>query len=355
MPRTSVVAQSTSQVKTVKFSPIQARESLILSHPSHLSNTYEPGPEYIIQPPLIIGESNISIEIVNKTSSGQKASKRQRIASQVRKFLYRPSKLVSCQFDGEYLYDARHIYSNNMAHLIQHHISSLCFAKKMLGLGSSSVKVILNEKPPEMARKVFNLLGYETLETNADVVGQFVSVSIDESNFFHLLPCLELIENIKWLDHTPDKIFISRRKNRLVKNESELVGVLSDMGYQRLFFEELSIIEQWSTVRNASEIVAIHGAALGALAFKMCGGVLDYHLVELFGSGFVVNPFRKYCAAISTAATWIGCRGRLEPNVVRDIDKPGLEKSHAFDSFEISPEIVELAIMRRGRMATSGS
>lgn len=328
----------------MKFNQIIAKESVIISYPSALRNTYEPGPDYILQPPLIIPEAIVEVKIIQGISYAPICSLRSKLKSKIRSRLRRSPENLGSDFGSSYLYDARGMSDSNMAHVIQHHLASLAFVQQQLGLTSEMIKVVLNQTASDMVYKIFQLLGYEVTFAESNVSGRIITVGSDDKSFFHLLPSLQYLQFDRWLDNTPKKIFISRRNTRRVRNETELQERLSHLGFQRLFFEDLSIVEQWSVTRNAREIVAIHGAALGTLAFKVCGGELDFNLVELFGSGFVVNPFRKYCAVISPLASWVGCRGRIEPSVVRDIDTKGFEKSHAFDSFEISTEGVEAAL-----------
>lgn len=335
-PRTSVL-----------FRELLVEQSLVISYPSHLYNTYEPGPEYIIQPVLRIPESTITITVRSETAHCRISQSKSPTRDKLRALIFSPRQISPYSLGSSFFYDARNIYNNNIAHLIQHHAAVLGFIREQLGLGSNAVTIILEKDPPALACHVFKLLGYDIISTNASVTGTRISVDADDSNFFHLLPSCGSLELNTWVVDTPKSIFISRRKTRRLKNEDELIEQLASFGFKTLYFEDLSIIEQWSAVRSADEIVAIHGAALGSLAFKACGGQLDFHLVELFGSGFIVNPFRKYCAVLSPDSTWIGCRGRLEPSIIRDIDIPGREKSHAFDSFEVTPEVVKSAIKYR--------
>ena len=120
-------------------------------------------------------------------------------------------------------------------------------------------------------------------------------------------------------------------------------SLLRANGFEKVYFEDISIIEQWSIMRTANHVAGIHGAALGCLAFQASRtDGQRARLTEFFGPGFVVNPFRKFMAVLG--GKWVGCRGRITPDVVRDIDAAARAKAHALDDFELSAEAVVLAL-----------
>ena len=65
------------------------------------------------------------------------------------------------------------------------------------------------------------------------------------------------------------KIWLSRsnQKRRLIKNEDEIVNFLIKRGYEVIYPDELSIIEQIKIFNNADTIISAHGAALTNLMF----------------------------------------------------------------------------------------
>ena len=66
----------------------------------------------------------------------------------------------------------------------------------------------------------------------------------------------------------PKRIFISRNKCLLRKlNEEELFPILKDYGFDRVFTEGMSLVEQITLFANAEHIVASSGAALSNLLF----------------------------------------------------------------------------------------
>ncbi|GAA3981806.1 hypothetical protein GCM10022279_01760 [Comamonas faecalis] len=241
----------------------------------------------------------------------------------------------------QYIYDARWKFNKNIAHLIHHHLTRLGFFKKTIGIDAGDIKVILNAEKNSLAENIFNNFGYEVVRTDRKVAGNIVVFSGGE--FFNIL---EYIENLKFcgvVGNMPENIYIPRKSTRKIKNSDDVSSLMRERGYVELFFEDLSIAEQWSAMKNARNIVAIHGAALGWLAFscRRPDGI-KANLIELFPAGFVVNPYRKYMAALGGA--WAGCRGQITKEVVMDLDFGGELKSRAFDDFYISPESIEAAL-----------
>ena len=64
-------------------------------------------------------------------------------------------------------------------------------------------------------------------------------------------------------------IYISRQKakRRFVENENEVIQLLTNLGFETVFMEEYSFVEQIKIIHGAAAIVSIHGAALAMLIF----------------------------------------------------------------------------------------
>jgi capsular polysaccharide biosynthesis protein len=64
-----------------------------------------------------------------------------------------------------------------------------------------------------------------------------------------------------------NRIFISRRKTRIVENENEIMNLLQKLNFKLIRCENLSFEEQIKTFYNAEIIIAPHGAGLTNLIF----------------------------------------------------------------------------------------
>ena len=80
------------------------------------------------------------------------------------------------------------------------------------------------------------------------------------------------------------KIYISRRSNagRCIENDKEVWELLSSRGYEKIYLEDYSVIDQAKIFNCSSEIVSTHGAALTNLIFCQKGT----KLTELFNPSY---------------------------------------------------------------------
>ncbi|WP_080507169.1 MULTISPECIES: glycosyltransferase family 61 protein [Halorubrum] len=82
-------------------------------------------------------------------------------------------------------------------------------------------------------------------------------------------------------ERSTERVFISRNKaiGRRVSNESELMDVLSDYGFEKYYLEDQNISENIRLFSNADVVVSPHGAGLTDIIFCQ-----DTTIIELFGS-----------------------------------------------------------------------
>ncbi len=85
------------------------------------------------------------------------------------------------------------------------------------------------------------------------------------------------------------KIYISRAKakNRQLVNELDVSELLYSEGFQTIFLEEMSVLEQVAVFANAEIIVASHGSGLTNLVF--CSP--DTKVIELFSPNYVRTDY----------------------------------------------------------------
>mgnify|MGYP000193820966 CR=1 FL=1 len=324
------------------FKQVAVPESILFGYPSRISSIYEPAVERVIQKSLTIPDEKVTVFFEHTTLPSYPELRNVGIRSKIYLFNEQRKFGLVEKLGEQLVYDARYIDNNNMTHLIQHHLTALGFINSKLGITCNDVIVLLDRNAPKLAIDVIQLAGYEVLLTSRKVACNSVHVKVNINNFFHLLPYVKCIDIPTIKTSFPDKIFLSRRNTRKLINEAEVDECLCGVGYEKVYFEEISIVEQWSIMKNATNIVAIHGAALGALAFADLGNK-KLNLLELFSPGLVVNSFRKYVAMLD--GNWVACRGEITPQIVRDIDIPAKVKNHAFDDFKVSVESIEEALM----------
>ncbi len=105
----------------------------------------------------------------------------------------------------------------------------------------------------------------------------------------------------------------------------------------------MTVKEQWRCLSRAEEIIAIHGAGVvNVLARKMFDASATLSLIEIFGPGYVINPYRKLAASLEFRYTAV--RGHITPEVVRDLDIKSKPRSHSVADFSLSLNALMLAL-----------
>lgn len=339
---------------TATFSRVNIAESRMFSFPTRLIDSWRPNVEDIELPEFILDSERATVKVEKKqckTSSEQcsdeSSSFFKKKKKQLKMFLHKRQPIVD--LGQNLIYDARGIYNGNIAHLIQHHLSKLQFFKNKTPyqeINNNEITILLTKNPHFLEAKFFEFFDFPVYCTDSAVTGNVIDVNCDI--FYHLLPFLSAMEFKNYVAKTPKRIFISRKNSRTLINEEEIADFLKKEGYEKLYFEDLSLNMQWSVMRNATDIVSIHGAALGALAFnnqRLHSETIDrapFRLTELFGAGFVVDCFRRYTAVLE--GSWAACRGKISDKIIRDIDIKGKNMAHAFEPFEINIESLKKAL-----------
>ncbi|WP_340106384.1 glycosyltransferase family 61 protein [Rhodohalobacter sp. 8-1] len=92
------------------------------------------------------------------------------------------------------------------------------------------------------------------------------------------------------------RLYISRAKakRRLLINEDEIWPLLKQLGFEKIFMEDLSFRDQITTMQQAEIVVAPHGAAITNVIFCSPGT----HVVEIADLSFPNPNFYALCAAM---------------------------------------------------------
>ncbi len=236
-----------------------------------------------------------------------------------------------------YIFDTRYEADGNIAHILG------CVAIKALLARSKfpNLTLILRENPHRMAIEAYKLLGFPLICTNRHVAGTLIvkSPHNDEPDFepFYRTEFGQF-EFEGYQPETPERVFLARRGTRSILNEDEIDQLLSKYGFQKLYFEDFSMSEQWSIARNAKVVVGIHGAALKNLVFNRQG----VKLIELFHPGYVVNIYRRDNAV--SGGRWCGVTGKLPDEIIRKLDTEGDARRFARSRLTIAPMSLQMAL-----------
>ena len=190
-------------------------------------------------------------------------------------------------------------------------------------------------------------MGFPTICTDRAVSGQMLTGTVHNrdlqlwrvglfgrnfAQFDQLLASAELSKQ------PPEKIFISRRGSRILTNEAEIEALLHKRGFQKIYFEDLNLLEQWSLCQRAKVVVAIHGAAIENLAFNYAG----VKLIELMHPGYATRFYRRCIESIG--GRWCGVTAQMPKNLIHDLELAPNPLLFAGYDLSISPKSIELAL-----------
>ena len=330
-------------------------DAMMFGYPTRLVDSWTPSPERIMLPGLSIAERQVNFGIgkgVAYRSFGGGQLSDHSLKAKIRERL---ARWIPLHRAGEesIVFDSRPLYEGNLAHLcysiIPHILVCRTQIRERTGL-DLPVTVVFRKNAHPLARKFMDYLQIPAIYTDAQVQGTLVEFGRNSTYSSMVMYDQRLFDfPIKdYQSSTPEKIFISRRGVRNLINDEEVSDYLQSRGFERFLFEDLSLSMQVSLMRNAREVVAIHGAALGGLVFNRIGagpgarpgdGV---RLVELFGAGYIVGPYRHLAASYN--GSWAAVRGQVTSQIVRDLDELVKPRSHANSPFRIHIGSLEEAL-----------
>jgi len=235
------------------------------------------------------------------------------------------------------IYDSRYETDGNIAHILTNVIPQILVCRKFF----SNVTVVLRANASTMARNIYKTLGISAIYTSKAVYGNLLLPSSPQWEGSYEPLYSELFKDLMFAgydEQTPERIFIARKGKRRLINEDEVAGMLQNYGFQKVYFEDISIAQQWSLCRNAKVIVGMHGAALANLALNRNG----FRLVELFHPGYIVNMYRNLTYNIGEK--WVGVAGQIPPDLIRKLDFAQQARAFALSSTKIDLTSLEMAL-----------
>lgn len=222
----------------------------------------------------------------------------------------------------------------------------------MRGMIDRPITIVLPEGMPGAAGELYRLFKFEVLATDGTVAGRefrwsfshaelsdamrpellrrFMADHGDDPAFFPVFPDL------------PRKVFLPRRGNRAIMNQGEIEALLAARGYVTVYAEELTAARQIALLRQATHLVAVHGAALAPLQFRSPAAA-PLSFVEICPVGHMTRMFRAMCEQVGGG--YCAVRGRLKPEYVTPAYAPGgpfMQFSN--DGFEVDPRSLLVAL-----------
>ena len=337
-------------------------DAIMFGYPTRLVDSWTPAPERILLPGYLDPGRQLDFRLgegVTYRSFGPTGELDRSFKRIVRDWLARWSPVR--RVEGTVVCDSRPLYEGNLAHLTYAIVPRVLLCRELIRKHTGRdvpLTVVFRKRAHPLARKLMDYLHIPAIYTDAYVRGTTIEVDCGPtySSIVIYDPRLFDFPIDGYETSTPDKIFISRRGPRSLINDDDVSDYLRSRGFVRFTFEDLSLNMQFSLMRNAREVVAIHGAALGGLVFNRHGvgpearpgdGV---RLIELFGAGYIVRPYRHLAARYN--GTWAAVRGQLTSRIVRDLDEDAKPRSHASTPFRIHIESLQEALDLVSRAAT---
>lgn len=250
--------------------------------------------------------------------------------------------------DGPIL-DLRQSHPSNWAHAQIIHLPLAAMARDWLG---TSPTVLLTNDIPKYVVSLFAHFGFAAVATDREVTGTIVLPSLSSTDVMRPVRRTLVAPLVAELDHRralgklptglPTKIFVSRRATRRIENEAEIEAELARDGYTKLYPETMSVPEQIELFNTATNIVAIHGAALAPLLFRSQQAP-PFDLVEILSPAHMANSYRLMAA--QTGGRYIGVRGRMKPDYV----EPAYRLNRIFHAYSLADFSVDLESLRAAR------
>jgi hypothetical protein len=229
--------------------------------------------------------------------------------------------------ETEFFFDARFETDLNISHILTNVAAGVIAAREVF----SPISIVLRSRASTMAQEACRCLGFRVICTDKNVRGNMIDAPPGNSAAYEgwYRTLFGDLEFPGYDPNTPERVFLSRREGRTLSNEAEVIGVLAPLGFKTVYFEELSIAQQWSIGRNTRVIAGIHGAALSSLLF-------DRHqpkVLELFHPGYVVR--RHMTNAIG--GSWCGVSGQIPADLIRELDQKQDARHFAQAPIRIDP------------------
>jgi hypothetical protein len=307
-------------------------ESRVFTYPTRLADTYAPECLEIVKPPFSVSLPPVRLDVERTRSSRLPTFPRYSVRRRGFMRVAPPLRL-----SGVTLLDLRHEVDVNISHLVTFAMPQAILARRHL---DTPLKVVLKARTSELSKKVVRAFGFDHLCTDRDIDGDFIVGSDGHDRAYErLYPTLFDGQ----VDLSPpaqlyERIYISRRDRRKLVNEDEIHSLLARLGFQRLFFEDFPVAQQWAFARHARVIVALHGAALSSVLFARPG----VSLIEIFHPGFTVNFFRRLVHLVG--GRWCGVTGKIPSSLVRRLERRQDSRAYAFESTELHPDTLRRAL-----------
>lgn len=332
-----------------------ADPALMFSYPSALADSYQPAIEQVLLSELPFAAKSLKIKVATGyTGKRESKSLKYQLYNNITKFLKEEPAL---NLENNFVFDARLDTDANPAHVLRVAIVILFLSESLSKHLGHSVKitVVLRKKASNLARQMYETLNIPTVYTDGKVFGDIIvnSEQLIYQHCFQLVPSLLNFEFKGYQKDTPERVFIPRRGARCLINNDEVIAFLEAQGFKTIYFEDLTIPEEWSIARNAKVAITVHGAGSYHLLFNRVS--LDninndgerFKFIDIFSPYFTLPSASRELAAV-VGGRWSAVRGQITPKGLQAIDFSGKQlnplMSPVKDPFKVDLKCLEMAL-----------
>lgn len=317
-------------------------------------DVWRPAAEQVIMPTQYLAPFEVEVKVNSGTATTKLAAlSRKRKAQLLLLKTIRGEKTLD--YSGKFIFDARFDVFTNIGHILENVATRVFFAKKLLSehfQKDIEIHVVLGSRVPKysMPMEVYRLLGVPIIFTDDNVRGEIVTCP--EHRIFSIRPRYFDFEFPGYKEETYERIFVSRRGSRSLINNDEVTKFLEERGFKALYFEDLSLEEEWSIARNAKEVVVVHGAASSNFILNRVGfrdnaePGSGLKLIELMSPAWNFYENRYMTNALN--GKWCCVRGQITPQMLDALDfakiTPDAQKSPFKDPFRIDCQTIQMAL-----------
>ncbi|MBE9069074.1 glycosyltransferase family 61 protein [Leptolyngbya cf. ectocarpi LEGE 11479] len=327
--------------------------SMLFGFPTGTINTWAPSIEQILLPEESTPPTQFQVEVHTGEITFQSLGPKRKLYHAVAKRFRGEKKL---DYSGKFIFDARWDTYKNLSHIIDL-AAVVLFARKVLRENLQEkidIHVILDSGALkyDFVKDMYSSFGIPLISTDDTVCGEVVTVSPSPHKLYTVKPQLFDIDFPGYKKMGFDKVFIPRRGNRGLSNNDEVTEFLTKKGFQTCYFEDFSVAEKWSIIRDAKVIVAVHGAAVNNIIFNRLGLQENARfgsgikVIELISPGWIDYGFRELATVFN--GKWCGVRGQITPKMLEAVDfseeTPTSLKSPYKDDFKIDCRGIQAAL-----------
>lgn len=335
--------------ETIEVPPYRYSESWLIGATTHAIDRFVADVERIFEPERehIGGKIHFSLTSDPVSIPGIRRGSRK---ARYRNMLLRP-KLID--LGKNIAFDVRQNDYFNWSHQVNFFLTLALAARSRT---EDDLTIILPSRMPKAASDLYRHFGFRVISTDGAVRARNFGWEVPHEQIVAsgrpqlIAPFMSAHDNDLAIFPTfdlPKKVFLARRGTRALSNEAEIEILLTVRGFTKIYAEDLNVPQQFALLRQAQDVVGIHGAGLAPLQYRSPSEP-GIRLIELAPAGIVTRWFGIMCEQVG--GKYIAVRGRLKPEYIDGFYADEMFEEYCNDNFEIDPRSLEVALEMIGSL-----